>query len=276
MKRHFWSYAVPMCACLCAVDMTVSPAPDAVIPLPMKRAEIDSTSQAFIADIDAKKGFVINALYGHSGVSSVERIAVIAQAHVIMDLMAKVGQGFAVSDSSVNIVSQQTGVRRRPLLGKAYTAFQYFGGETSIVNDPELGIGVLEGLSVLDSEVGEYCRKDMRPLKINQSFFSDLGRSCSGISSPAGSAEGQDDEDCTGNAQPESPLRPYDLLLCRARGAPFYAKVILFSVLGALAVVGVNVGGWRLGAGRRDWWCWWLGGSLVACGACLLAFLSAG
>jgi hypothetical protein len=147
-----------------------------------------------------------------------------------------------------------------PLNGE-YCGYPVRWGFSSIFNDyvgePLKAVPRISNNGLFDKEVGS--QFSLRRLfgvpqdfiTFLDSFFSRPGASLGSPCSNAGNKCGQDDGERPPKPDPESAFCPtggFDGRVCRA---PFGAKAILFSALGAITAVGINVGLWRWTRGQR-------------------------
>lgn len=132
------------------------------------------------------------------------------------------------------------------------------------------------GIDKLNDDV---LRVNKSALYFGHCAFSNFSGPLSGpstdLSSPSGDGggyQGEDDEGGSGYTQEKTPSSPIGLALRFVRRAPLYAQIVLFGVCGAFAAIGVNVGAYRIGTGRRH------GGLWVLCGIlfwfCIAGFIS--
>lgn len=99
-------------------------------------------------------------------------------------------------------------------------------------------------------------------------IFGCPGTDGGGFSRLASVEQSEEDEGGSSAADEERPLGPPSLIFGRLRGVPTYAAVLLMTVLGIGAGIGVNEGGRRSFYNRREGK-WWLAGGM----SCLLIAL---
>ncbi len=112
------------------------------------------------------------------------------------------------------------------------------------------------------------------PLRNGESLFGYVGLFNSSISAPLRSpgragccGEGEYNERYAKDSHQESVVSPQSLFFGSISGLSRNTQVVLCGALGTLTGIGVNVGFWCLGAGRRGGWWWLLSGVLCWCAA---------
>ena len=111
-------------------------------------------------------------------------------------------------------------------------------------------------------------------LRNGKSLFGYIGLFDSSIGAPLRSpsrtgccGEGEYNERYAKDTHQEGVVGPQSLLFGSISGLTRNAQIILCGVFGTLAGIGINVGFWCLGTGRRGGWWWLLSGILCWCAA---------